>query len=86
VIVATHDIELIDLLGERYVTRHFRETVSAGQMRFDYRMHDGTSTSRNAIALLEVVQLPPDLVAEAVATLDWQSRSRPDPAALGDPT
>ncbi|MEO6528424.1 MAG: hypothetical protein ABIP93_17535 [Gemmatimonadaceae bacterium] len=83
VVVATHDIELIDLLGERYATRHFRETVTDGQMSFDYRIHDGTSSSRNAIALLEVVQLPPDLVAEAVATLDWQSRSRPDGAVHG---
>jgi hypothetical protein len=55
-----------------------------GQMTFDYRIHDGTSSSRNAIALLDVVKLPAELVAEVVATLDWQSRSRPAPAALGD--
>ena len=84
VVVATHDIELIDLLGDRYATRHFREQIADGQMTFDYRIHDGPSSSRNAIALLEVVQLPADLVAEAVATLDWQSRSRHTPAALGD--
>jgi hypothetical protein len=84
VVVATHDIELIDLLGDRFATRHFRETVTDGQMSFDYRIRDGSSSSRNAIALLEVVKLPADLVAEAVATLDWQSRSRPAPAALGD--
>ncbi len=82
VVVATHDIEMIDLLGERYATRHFRETVTDGQMIFDYRIHDGPSSSRNAIALLEVVQLPADLVAEAVATLDWQRRDRTAPAAL----
>lgn len=82
VVVATHDIELIDLLGDRYATRHFREQIADGQMTFDYRIHDGTSSSHNAIALLQVAKLPADLVAEAVATLDWQRRLRSDPAAL----
>jgi hypothetical protein len=84
VIVATHDIELIDLLGDRYVTKHFREQVAGGQMMFDYRIHDGPTAGRNAIALLEMVKLPAELVAEAVATMDWQSRPRPDLAPLGD--
>jgi len=78
VVVATHDIELVELLGDRYATRHFRETLSDGEMCFDYRIHEGTSSTRNAIALLEVVKLPAGLVAEAVATLDWQRRPRSD--------
>ena len=85
VIVATHQIELIDLLGERFVARHFREDVIDGQMTFDYRIHDGPSSGRNAIAL-EVGKLPVDLVTQAIATLDWQSRSRPDAAVHGDAT
>ncbi|MEO8563084.1 MAG: hypothetical protein ABI601_13460 [bacterium] len=84
VVVATHDIELIDLLGDDYETRHFREEITDGQMTFDYRIHDGPSSSRNAIALLGIVELPADLVAEAVATLDWQSRSRPGGVVHGD--
>jgi hypothetical protein len=80
VVVATHDIELIDLLGDRYVTKHFREQVADGQMTFDYRIQDGTSSGRNAIALLEVAKLPAGLVAEAVATLNWQRRQ---PSARG---
>jgi DNA mismatch repair ATPase MutS len=76
VVVATHDIELIALLGRRFATRHFREEVTDGRMTFDYRIHDGPSSSRNAIALLDVVKLPAELVAEAVATLDWQARPR----------
>src|SRR5215207_902386 len=83
VVVATHDIELIDLLGQRYGTRHFREELTDGHMTFDYRMHDGPSSTRNAIALLDAVKLPADLVAEATATLDWQRRSVPKPAAPG---
>ena len=84
VVVATHDIEMIDLLGDRYVTRHFREEFIDSHMTFDYRLHDGPSSSRNAIALLDVAKLPGDLVADAVAALDWQSRRRTNPAALGD--
>lgn len=85
VVVATHDIELIELLGDRYATRHFREELAKGQMTFDYRIHDGPSSSRNAIALLEVVKLPADLVAEAVAMLDWQTRPRAPGEALVNP-
>ena len=81
--MATHDIELIDLLGDRYATRHFRESVTDGKMSFDYRIHDGASSTRNAIARLDVVKFPADLVAEAVASFDWQRQWRSDPAALG---
>lgn len=72
VIVATHDIEVIDLLGDGYASHHFREEIVEGAITFDYRMHDGRSSSRNAIALLEVMGYPAELVADAVATLDWQ--------------
>jgi DNA mismatch repair ATPase MutS len=85
VVVATHDIELTDLLGARFVTKHFREHVADGQMHFDDRIHEGASSSRNAVALLEVAKLPVDLVAEAVAALDWQRRHRPEPVMLERP-
>jgi DNA mismatch repair ATPase MutS len=45
-------------------------------MTFDYRIHDGASSGRSAVALLEMGQLPADLVNQAIATLDWQSRVR----------
>lgn len=58
VLVATHDLELLDLLGEQYEPYHFREQIVSGVMTFDYRIHPGASSSRNAIALLELMQYP----------------------------
>jgi hypothetical protein len=74
VIVATHDIEVIDLLGDAYDAHHFREEIAGGAVAFDYRIHDGPSSTRNAIALLQLMGYPEDLVADALAALDWRQR------------
>ncbi len=50
-----------------YSPRHFREHIEDGTLRFDYRIHDGPSSSRNAIALLEVLGAPRAVVEEARA-------------------
>jgi DNA mismatch repair ATPase MutS len=73
-LVATHDLELLDLLGEQYATHHFREHVATGALRFDYRLYAGPSSTRNAIALLDVLQYPAALVADALAAADWHRR------------
>jgi hypothetical protein len=74
VFVATHDIEVIDLLGDAYTPYHFREEISGDGITFDYRIHPGPASTRNALALLEAMQYPRDLVAHALATIDWQVR------------
>lgn len=74
VIVATHDIEVIGLLGDAYASHHFREEIADGTVTFDYRIHDGPSSTRNAIALLRVMDYPDALVADALAALDWPER------------
>ncbi|HEY7396604.1 MAG TPA: hypothetical protein VH559_17230 [Gemmatimonadaceae bacterium] len=74
VFVATHDIEVIDLLGDAYTPHHFREEISDTAISFDYRIHPGPASTRNALALLEAMQYPRDLVAHALATIDWQAR------------
>jgi DNA mismatch repair ATPase MutS len=79
VIVATHDIEVLDLLGDTYAAHHFREEIADGAVSFDYRIHGGPSSTRNAIALLEVMEYPAALVADARVALDWQQRR---PAAI----
>lgn len=65
VIVATHDTELLDLLGNSYAPHHFREEVSTDGLSFDYIMRDGQATTRNAIALLEVMKYPAEIVDNA---------------------
>jgi hypothetical protein len=69
VIVATHDMELLPLLP-RYVAHHFREEVQGGALIFDYRLHDGPSSTRNALAILELAGYPPDVVADARRTAE----------------
>lgn len=73
--VATHDVELLGLLGDAYAPYHFREHISAGALSFDYRLHLGPSSTRNAIALLDVMQYPKGIVSDALAAIEWQSRS-----------
>jgi hypothetical protein len=72
VIVATHDIEVIDLLGDTYAAHHFREEIADGTVTFDYRIHDGPASTRNAIALLQLMRYPEELVADALAALEWR--------------
>jgi DNA mismatch repair ATPase MutS len=80
VVVATHDLELLDLLGDSFDAHHFREQVADGSLTFDFRLRPGPSSTRNAIALLQVLQYPAPLVAEALDAVDWQRR-----AAAGQP-
>jgi DNA mismatch repair ATPase MutS len=49
VLASTHDLELVDLLGEDYEFYHFTETVDGQQMNFDYKIKKGHSSTRNAI-------------------------------------
>jgi DNA mismatch repair ATPase MutS len=74
VFVATHDIEVLELLGDGFGAYHFRESVDGGVLTFDYRIHPGPSSTRNAITLLRLMEYPEELVAEAMAAVDWQSR------------
>lgn len=68
VLVSTHDIELAELLyDDNYELHHFREEVVEGHLVFDYRLHTGPLTTRNAIRILELYDYPSDLIAEAYA-------------------
>jgi hypothetical protein len=64
VLVTTHDIELQQLLGPTFLTFHFVEDPELPEV-FDYRLHAGISTTKNAIMLLEKVGFPPAIVREA---------------------
>lgn len=63
---ATHDQELTRLL-ERYRQMHFREELTQGGMTFPYRLMEGPSTTRNALALMRQMGFPEELVARAEA-------------------
>ena len=70
VMVATHDIELTELLDQQYECHHFREIIHNQQMDFDYTLQKGISSTRNAIAILELFGYPKSVVAEALNVVD----------------
>lgn len=74
VFVATHDIEVLELLAGGFDAYHFREQVDNDVLTFDYRIHSGPSSTRSAITLLRLMEYPEELVADAMAAVDWQSR------------
>jgi DNA mismatch repair ATPase MutS len=74
VVVATHDIEVLDLLNGAYAARHFREQIENDALTFDYRIQAGRSSTRNAIALLKFMRYPEGVVADALNALDWAER------------
>jgi DNA mismatch repair ATPase MutS len=62
---ATHDIELTYLLEKDCDNYHFEETVTDDKVEFDYRLHEGRATSRNAIKLLRMLGYPQDVIERA---------------------
>jgi hypothetical protein len=64
VLATTHDVELQQLLGPGFFTFHFIENPELPEV-FDYRLHSGISTARNAIELLEKLGFPSAIVGEA---------------------
>ena len=71
-VVATHDLELLELLDGTYAMHHFREQVADDGLTFDYLIRPGASSTRNAIALLKVMQYPDSVVATALDTVERQ--------------
>jgi DNA mismatch repair ATPase MutS len=65
VIVATHDIELADLLAQEYDLYHFTETVENKALHFDHTIKSGQLKTRNAIKILELSNYPADVIKEA---------------------
>lgn len=66
VLVATHDIELTEILHDTCANIHFRETISDEQgMMFDFKVRSGASTTSNAILLLDHLLFPQEIVQAA---------------------
>lgn len=78
---ATHDIELTDLLGDRFDNYHFEEEVKEGDVVFNYRILSGKATTRNAIRLLElmgyderIIRLANTQAEHFLNTGEWERR------------
>lgn len=66
VLVATHDIELTDMLSNEYELYHFSETVENKTVGFDYKLKEGKLKNRNAIRILEINDYPKEVISEAI--------------------
>ncbi|MBU5437222.1 hypothetical protein KQI42_04325 [Tissierella sp. MSJ-40] len=64
-IVASHDIELTQILDSMYDNYHFTEQIQEKDITFDYKIRKGASNSKNAIKLLEYVGFPDEIIIEA---------------------
>ena len=73
VIIATHDMELTSQRG--YVNFHFDSQILENEIVFDYKIHEGVSSSKNAIALLEYLQYPKEIITNARSYLNENRRS-----------
>lgn len=65
VIAATHDLELTNLVSERYSNYHFKETIDNNDISFDYILRQGPCTSRNGIAILKYLGYPEEIHEKA---------------------
>ena len=64
--VATHDIELTEILKNECENVHFEEQVTPEKgISFDFQLKAGPAITRNAIALLKVLDYPDKLVKNA---------------------
>ncbi|WP_270506008.1 MutS-related protein [Eubacterium limosum] len=69
-VVASHDIELTEILKDTYDNYHFREQITDEGIHFDYKLKNGPSTTRNAIALLHYMAFDDQIVAESDALVE----------------
>ncbi len=68
-IVASHDIELTEILKSEYENYHFCETMTNDGIYFDYKIKKGASKTKNAIKLLELYDFDKSIIEEANAIL-----------------
>jgi len=69
VLVATHDVELINLLGSKFEPYYFEEQIIEGNLLFDHKIKSGVLKNTNAIRILEISNLPIRVIHEANKTL-----------------
>ena len=68
VFVSTHDIELTELLKDKYDLYHFTEVIQEGQIHFDYKLKKGQLSTKNAIRILEINGYPQEIINDAKNT------------------
>lgn len=62
VVVATHDINLVELVKDRYKCYYFGSNIIDGELVLDYKLHEGINSKSNAIQLLEISDFPQEII------------------------
>ncbi|MFG6338017.1 MAG: hypothetical protein K1W31_06145 [Lachnospiraceae bacterium] len=62
---ATHDVELTKLLEQEYDNYHFEERIEESDIYFPYQLMEGPASTRNAIALLKMLQYDESITTAA---------------------
>lgn len=75
-IVATHDIELTEILASTYANYHFEENITDNGLVFDYRIRQGPAVTKNAIRLLHYMGYEEDIVLRAEQLAENFEKSR----------
>jgi len=65
VFAATHDIELTHILENEFSNYHFQERIAGKEIIFDYKLYEGRAVSKNAIKLLDMMNFPNEITADA---------------------
>ncbi len=66
VVVATHDISLVELVKDRYKCYYFGSEIIDGEIKLDYKLHQGINSTSNAIKLLEITGFPQEIIALSI--------------------
>ena len=76
-IAATHDLELTYILESHFLNYHFQEKITDNEIKFDYKLYEGRSNSRNAIKLLKFFGYDNSIVQSAEQkALDFNSHGK----------
>lgn len=59
---ATHDIELTDIMADKYRNVHFTERIEGNNVIFDYKVREGAARTRNAIKLMKINGFPDEII------------------------
>lgn len=69
VVVATHDISLVEMVKDEYQCYYFSSDIMDDKIIFDYKLHKGINDRSNAIQLLEYSGFPEDIIESSKAQL-----------------
>lgn len=61
-LVATHDLELTEILADKYLCYYFTEDINEEGLNFDYKIKEGVCKNRNAIKLLKYLEYPEEII------------------------